>query len=245
MEQTKKNPNVYAKIATILFAVCIILNMVSDIMYKVEYPDAPFSISEVEGYLVLILLTISALKNLKSLTALSILLLAISYVHILFLYEPQEISIDFLDSFKFILLPLVLFLAFLINIILTSIKSSSVIVKLQSYLCVIFGIVNVSLFTYEFIDFLANNGTLYGTSIERHIIDSVYSIVNYFGLTFLAISYCKKIEIKLKPKFHTISKEQQTISSYEAVEKLKGFHHLLDKGIITQEEYEEKKKNLL
>lgn len=239
MELTKKKPNVYAKIATILFALCIIMDIVSDIMYKVEYPDEPFSISEVEGYLVLILLIISASKNLKSLAALSILLLAMSYVHILILlYEPQQNPIDFLVGFNFILLPLVFFLAFLINIILTSIKPSAVVVKFHSYLCVIFGVANVSLYMYEFIDFLPNNGT-------RDIIDLVCSNVNYLGLTFLAISYCKKIDIKLKPKIHTISKERQAISSYETVKKLKGFHELLDKGIITQEEYERKKDELL
>ena len=75
------------------------------------------------------------------------------------------------------------------------------------------------------------------------VLPLIHMILLFIGVTLIAASYCKLP--KIKQQINNVTDDKKYALSDNTAERLKGYHNLLNQGIITQEEYEKKKDELL
>ena len=247
MSNTKKKIRITSIIAMLAFAISIAIHLAFDIT------TGAIIVYEIIGkalalghYVICILFIIFILLNKKQSILPAILLCLENICLILVFWNMVKTTYDFGDELsdiswyyyrflnvyegKYFIVMLLFSIVFLVDNFL--IKKSGNIKKLYSYLTVVFCISVIGYSVYEIIADELKFGLV-----------GVFIAVFYIGMLFISISYCEAI--KIKHHLINLTGAEEKPSSYDSAESLKGYYDLLQQGIITEEEYEKKKDELI
>ena len=160
-------------------------------------------------------------------------------------YDNDGIGVVFSNAFWQIGTPIIALVSFAVSIFLV-IRVDSVTAKWGSVILPVIGFV---VFTIDGINVIVNNNEVYKNMHYRYTVLDIYSPLKQMG--FAAGYYFEAAVLVAATVFGVLrikndkGSGQNLSAEGKQIETLKGYKDLLDSGVITQEEYDEKKKHLL
>lgn len=259
----KNKPKVIHLIADLFFAICVILHIIVNVKWQM------LSIAGYGYYIVCLLFIIFSFRPIKLLPEISAVIIGAENIFAsIMLYNMAGEKYNEVTSRGFIpksrfeiffyncegrytLAIMLFFIIFILELLFVNANNSNVFSKVYPYIVTIMGLALIGFSAYELLSTYVDHHHFYLETLvsyypfeESDIIWSlIHMILLFIGATLIAASYCNLPNIK--KYFSDITDSEEIMSSYEIAEKLKGYHDLLDKGIITQDEYEQKKDELL
>lgn len=270
MDKSKKKPKILNIIAIAFFAVCIVLHIIVNIKFQ---PINVEGIGYYIACLLFIIYAVRPVKYFASISA--VLICVESILSSCSLYEyaqyrtayinentdliVDDSSVAIFEKFfelyegRYLLAIMLFFALFILEILFVKTNKASIFSKTYPYIITILGLLMIGFSAFELLNPNCEHYCLY---IEPEIIDPIFAyfqknevvlsllhmISLFIGVTLLSASHCKIPKIK---QLSNNAMYDTTDSSYESAKKLKEYHDLFNQGIITQEEYEQKKDELL